>query len=82
MKKTNDLLKYLIAELQMSKVDEIPKGFFTSHECAKEMNRSLWIVRKKLKALVKDGKAERKLFRVKSENGSIISVPFYKHIKK
>lgn len=81
MKKTNDLLKYLIAELQMKYVDEIPKGFFSTQECAKEMNRSLWIVRKKLRALAKEGKLERKLFRVKSESGSIVSVPYYKKIK-
>lgn len=82
MKKTNDLLKYLIAELQMKYVDEIPKGFFSVQSCAKEMGRSLWTVRMKLKAMAKAGKLERKLFRVKSANGSIISVPFYKVIKK
>jgi hypothetical protein len=82
MKKTNDLLKFLIAELQMTNVDEIPKGFFSVQECAKEMDRSLWTVRQKLQVMAKAGKLERKLFRVKSANGSIISVPFYKTIKK
>jgi len=81
MKTPNALLKLLIWELQQKSIDEIPKGFFSTQECAKEMNRSLWIVRKKLRALAKEGKLERKLFRVKSESGSIISIPYYKKIK-
>ena len=62
------------------KCEEIPKGWKTSMEWAKEFKLSPPQTRRLLRKGLEDGVVEKKGFRSRLENGKVTIKPFYKEV--
>jgi hypothetical protein len=71
----------LIANTQAGNPDSVPEGFQTSKSLSAELNIPCRTLRTKLEFLLKDGKVEKKNFRINHPMKGLHSTPHYRIIK-
>jgi hypothetical protein len=82
MKKTANTWAELIASASSKQLDDIPDGFLTCQQIAKQEDKDVKYIQKKLKVLIEEGKVEFKKFRIKQFDGVVFPTMHYKIISK
>ena len=82
MKKTGNGWAEIIANATVRRPDVIPDGFLTCQQIAKQEDKDVKYIQKKLKVLIEEGKVEFKKFRIKQFDGVVFPTMHYKIISK
>jgi hypothetical protein len=82
MKKTANDWAELIASASKKQVDDIPDGYLTCQQIAKQENKDVKFIQKKIKFLIEDGKIEFKKFKIKQYSGVVFPTIHYRIINK
>lgn len=82
MKKTGNTWAELIATAASKQIDDIPDGFLTCQQIAKQEDKDVKYIQKKLKVLIEEKKVEFKKFRIKQFDGVVFPTIHYRITNK